>query len=366
MANIKSLIERLGKRIQSEERGTVFVGVDVHKKSYHIAVWSSVTDGLVFDSVAPASPEALASLLEPFAKAIRRVTYEAGPTGYGLARYLIGKGFAVEVIAPSETPQKPGDSEKSDRLDAIELARLSSKNNLQPVYIPTPEEEADRQVTRWRETRRKEVSRTKVRIKMFLLEYGVAAPQGLKNWGKAAIQALWKISLPLPGISEAFTGLLRDLDYHLDQLKAAEAAVHKLSREKRHKERSDLLQKVGGVGEITAMTLLTELPRIEQRFTSKRSLGKMLGLAPKIRGTGQKIKQMGRIRCGNSHLRGILIEAAWAWVRRDDQAKNLYRRMLANTGNKKKAIVAVARKLGIILWRMLVTNEPYNPKLVTA
>lgn len=118
-----------------------------------------------------------------------------------------------------------------------------------------------------------------------------------------------------------------------------------------------------GVGPVTAMAVRTELIAPE-RFNDGREVAAMAGLAPLVSRTGETTRQGPLMKCGNARLRKTLIEAAWRWATKDAWAGALYGQLVRNTGDKKKAIAGVARRLVIILWRISVTGQPYQPKPV--
>src|SRR5512135_2754646 len=136
--------------LRLEPGEAIHVGVDVHKASYSVALYS-VERGLLTTRVQPARPEVLIERLHPVREAVAQVVSEAGPTGFGLARRLRAEGYAAQVIAPSKLLAPVGPEAKSDRLDCRRLAQLSAKGLLHPVQVPTEQEEADRQVLRLRE-----------------------------------------------------------------------------------------------------------------------------------------------------------------------------------------------------------------------
>ena len=174
-----------GKRLAVTEADRVVVGLDVHKREIHAAV--RVNGQEVGTHVLPARPAAVEKFLAPYRPGLKHVVYEAGPTGYGLARHLRSAGVPVDVIAPSKTPQTPGDRSKSDRLDCLELARLDEANLLKAVGVPTEEEEAERQVIRLRDQAVDDRRRVRQRIKSFLLMHGLAEPAGLEHWSAAGV-----------------------------------------------------------------------------------------------------------------------------------------------------------------------------------
>jgi len=348
----------VGKPIRILEGEKITVGIDVHKKTYSVALWSVDRQQLIRAWVQPSDHRALASKLQSVRPAIQQMVYEAGSSGFCLARDLKESQFPVKVIAPSHTPKVPGKKAKSDRVDCRKLGEYEAKGILHEVYIPTSEEESDRQVMRLRDQLMENQRRIKLQIKSFLLFHGLAEPPGLDHWSKASIQALREMTL---GEDLRFV-----LDMDLDELEhvrkmvaRATRRVHEMARRPRYQENVQRARTMKGVGLLTAMTILTEMPNPE-RFHLPRQVAMMAGLAPAVRESGETHHECGREEGGNRRLRSTLIEAAWQWMRRDPAAAALYRRLLANTGSKKKAIVGVARHLIIIQWRMLTRKEPYR------
>jgi transposase len=228
------------------------------------------------------------------------------------------------------------------------------------VRVPTEEEEGDRQVFRIRDHAVKNRRRIKQQIKAFLLQHGIDEPEGLKTWAARGVEALRKLKLS-PQLRFALDMLLADLDHCLAQVRKADRALGSLAGTKRHQEAVSALLTVPGVGPVTAMAIRTELIAPE-RFDQGRQVAAMMGLAPMVSRTGRTVREGPLMKCGNARLRTVLVEAAWRWEARDPWAGECFRRLVHNTGEKKKAIAAMARRLGIILWRISVTGEPYRPK----
>jgi transposase len=154
MSNTKTraltLVRKPTGPIRLEEGEAVHVDVDVHKASCSVALFSD-RRGLLTTWVQPARPEVLLERLRPLREGVAQVVYEAGPTGFALARRLRSEGYHAQVIAPSKLLAPVGPEAKSDRLDCRRLAQLAAKGLLHPVRVPTAQEEADRQVLRLRE-----------------------------------------------------------------------------------------------------------------------------------------------------------------------------------------------------------------------
>lgn len=344
-----------------EERASV--GVDVHKESYSVTVWTE-DRGTVARWTQPAEKDLLVERLEPIRSQVDGVVYEAGPTGYELCRQLRLAGFPADVVAPSRTPRASGQQAKCDRLDSEQLALLRGKDMLSTVYVPTPEEEADRQVLRRRDQVVRWVRRVKSQIKSLLLQYGIPEPAGLASWSRASVQALRHLALR-PGLRQVLDSLLDELASAEEQRRRLTALARNLEDTSRHAVGAAILRRVPGVGLLTTMSFLTELPQ-PQRFDRPAQVGSYLGFAPLVRQSGQTCHTGPIVKAGNRRLRTVLIQAAWQWIRYDPSARACYIRLKANTQSANKAIVGVARRLGILLWRLLTTGEVYTPPPVPA
>ena len=344
------------KSLAVVEGDVVHVGLDVHKQSVHVAVW--LNGRVVRHWVMPADGRLVLRKLEPLRPALKQVVYEAGPTGYGLARLLRGAGLPVSVVAPSKTPRQSDQSAKSDRLDCIALAEYSAAGLLRAVVIPTEQEETDRQVLRLRDQVVSKRRRVKQQIKSLLLQYGIAEPAGLKNWSRSGVAELGKLSL-----CDELRFCLDELVTELAELDARLARVNKrievLAGEDRHAGSVALLRSAPGVGPITAMTFRTELHQA-RKFKDGGEVARYFGLAPRVRQSGGTRRDGPISKTGRGHVRAILVQAAWRWIAKDPRARAVYDRLVHNTGLPQKAIVGMARRLAICLWRMMVTGELYR------
>src|SRR5512135_309656 len=339
------------------EGESAYVGVDVHKATYHVAVCSTQR-GLISSWVQPASPEALIERLRPIRGQVAQVVYEAGPTGFQLVRSLRAAGFTAQVIATSKVPTPACPEAKCDRLDCRRLALLASKGMLHPVRVPTEQEEADRQVLRLREQLIRKCRSIQQQIKAFLLQHGIAEPDGLGHWAERAVEALRGLELR-PELRFCLDVMLDELEHVGRQVRRVTRRLEELSQAERHRSAAGGMRSVPGVGLVTAMTFRLELPEPE-RFDHAGQVARMAGLAPMVRQSGQARREGGLIRSSSARLRTALVEAAWRWVANDEAAQCVYRRLVANTGSGKKAIVGVARRLGVLLWRLSCRGAPYR------
>ena len=349
---------RKSKAISVCRTDEVYVGLDVHKLTVHAAVWMNGKIRKTWSM--PAEVGVVVRTLKPLAPGLKRIVYEAGPTGYSLARALRAASLPAWVIAPGATPRPSARENKSDRLDCRKLAEYAAAGLLRPTAIPTPEEEAKRQVVRLREQLIGKRRRVKQQIKSFLLQHGITAPEGMAGayWRKDALAYLHRLRLRA-NLRFCLDRLLEELAHLEQQVKRTNGQLEAMTRRRADAERVRRLRTHPGVGPLVATSFLTELYQ-PARFESPRQVGRYLGLAPQVRQSGEARWEGPILKTGRASLRSLLIEAAWQWIRRDPAATAIYRRLVGNTGQGKKAIVAMARRLAINLWMMLIKEEDYR------
>lgn len=342
------------------ERHRFYVGLDVHKRSYHVALRRS--DGRALSWVAPASPAQLLSSLSVLKLKIGAVAYEAGPTGFRLARELARAGLEVIVAAPSRIPRPCTRGAKTDRLDCIRLAEYVAKGLLNPIAVPSESDEAKRSLVRRRHQLADNLRKVKTRIKALLLYMGVDEPKGLSMWTRGSIRALNQIELE-NAARWTMDSLLLELSSLEENLAMLKSRLTELSEDKVHRKAIECFKSMPGVGPIVANTFVLELFRPE-RFSRGEEVASYLGLAPVVRQSGESHKG-GKIRpVGQKRLKSLLVEAAWVWRAKDPWANAIYGRLLSRTGIAQKAIVGLARKLAVILWRLIMEQRPYRQELV--
>jgi len=349
-----SKLERFSKRVGGEP---VWIGMDVHKRSYHVALRTG--SGLSETFVSPSEPKSFVKLLHRLSLKVALVVYEAGPTGFGLARALEEVGLPVFVVAPSKVlrPVRPGS--KTDRLDCLKLAEYAVKGLTKPIAVPSEEEEADRSLIRRRHQVVDDLRRVKQRIKSLLLCYGVAEPAGLETWSNKSIAKLERTILP--GRARiTLRSMIRELRFVAKELGRIDQELKRMAALKRHRKKVSTLRTIPGVGPVAAVAFCLEIFS-PKRFNRPEEIASYLGLAPTVRQSGEGKKRGRIVPTGQKRLRSILVEAAWTFKRYDPGAREFYNRILAKTGVAQKAICALARKLAIIMWRLCLEQRSYRP-----
>ncbi len=360
---------------------SLFVGLDVHKDSIavaHARGGESAPPVFVGEiGTRQADVQRLIARLQGKAAELRFV-YEAGPSGYGLYRYLTGKGLACDVVAPSLIPRQPGDKVKTDRRDAVELARLLRSGDLTAVYVPTVEDEAIRDLCRARDAARVTLKAAKLRLKAFLLRHGLHYV-GRADWTAAHKRFLAKVVCPTPAQQIVFQEGVRAVDEQVDRLQRIEDELRALAPTWRLAPVVEALQALRGVQWLVAITVVAELGDLT-RFDHPRQLAAFVGLVPSEYSSGGSRRQGGITKAGNSRARRVLVEAAWAYrypakvsahiqSRIDWLPKTLqdlgwkaqvrlckrYRRLVARGKHPNVVVTAIARELIAFMWAIART-----------
>jgi transposase len=290
---------------------TIWVGLDVHVESITVAV----LEGDNREAEVMRLSGDLMKVRRLFRRLARRGEvrgcYEASGAGFVLHRVLRRDGFHCEVIAPSLIPRKPGDRRKTDRIDAVMLARLYRSGHLTPVHIPTVDQEALRRLIRLRLTYQEQCKSTKRRIYGILLNGGLVYREGRSLWTKKHRTWLAKLRRQLEGpLHTAMVAELEHLEYLEMQRDSLDAEIERYAQTTPYRAGVEALCCLRGIKTLTAMTLLSEIGDV-RRFHSPRALMAYFGLVPSERSSGERERRGPITKAGNTQARRILIEAAW-------------------------------------------------------
>lgn len=291
---------------------TGFVGLDVHKESIAIAVAEPGREAARFVGTVTSQ---LKQLLKGLAHLGRPeqllVAYEAGPCGYVLARELIKRGYHCEVVAPAQIPRRAGDRIKTDRRDALSLARFLRAGELTAVVIPDPADEAVRDLCRAREDALRARHRARLQLKAMLLRHGHRYT-GKSSWSRAHELFLSQVSLPYAAHQVAYSEYrLAVRDSHERVLRLTQAVREQVLLW-RWQGVVQALMSLRGVDLIIATNIVAEIGDLG-RFAHPRQLMSFLGLVPSEHSSGES-RARGRItKTGNVHVRSLLIESAWCY-----------------------------------------------------
>lgn len=335
------------------DRITRFVGLDTSKASIAVGIADEGRErGRHWGSIENA-PEKVRRLMQNLGpKEELLVCYEAGPTGYGLHRQLTRMGIRCIVVAPALIPKRPGDRVKTDRRDAVRLAELLRAGELTPVWVPGEEDEALRDLVRAREDAIADRLRARHRLSKFLLRHDLRPPAKTRAWSVA--HRTWLDRLKLEGSTGAvFREYLHAIDEITGRIERLESEIHVVAARSTHAPVIQALQALRGVKEVAAATLVAEVGEFS-RFRHPAQLMAYAGLVPREYSSGSSRWQGGITKTGNSHLRRITVESAWAYRHKPSLKGDLLRRQEGQTAQARdiswRAQVRLHKKyIGLIM-----------------
>jgi len=354
---------------------TVTVGLDVHARSVRLA--AVCADELLEERTLPYDEQALERVLRRWP--VVRCCYEAGPTGFGLQRFLVERGIECLVVAPGLVPQRPGDRVKTDSRDARKLARLLAGGLLQPIHVPSRKLEAARDLVRAREDARLDRMRDRHRLSKFCLRHDRTLPTS--SWTVTRRNWLSEQRFEFAAQQTTFDAYLHTVDLVDARIEQLEHAIRETAEQEPWRALVARLRCLRGLDTLTALALVTEIGDFN-RFKSAAELMAFVGLVPSEQSSGQKRRQGSITKVGNSHARRLLVESAWHARRRPTVSYQLARRqrgqdavvverawrcqqrlyqrwqrMAARGKPQQKIVVACARELAGFVWA-IATEQP--------
>jgi len=367
-----------------------FVGLDVHAETIAVAVAESGRDGEVRSlGVIPNRTESIRKLvkkLRPHGQL--RACYEAGPTGYALYWQLTELGVRCEVIAPTLVPVKAGDRVKTDRRDAEKLARCYRAGDLTPVWVPDAAHEALRDLVRARLAAKQDQLRARNRLSKFLLRHGRRVPVGMRAWTNAYMAWIDQtVRFDQPAQAVTLEDYRHEVVHASERLARLERAIDTVIETLPERMRAvvDGLQALRGIAKISAVTIVAELGEIS-RFKKARQLMGYSGVVSSEDSSGPRTRRSSITKTGNTHVRRIVVEAAWAYRHRpavgptlakrqkgispelkevawkaQSRLHNRYRKLLARGKTKQKVVVAIGRELLGFIWAIGTAIERQYP-----
>ena len=354
------------------------VAMDVHKKQHDVALVYPDTGELQRFTVRNTQEE-----LARMVKRIRKqapgeihVCHEAGVCGFVLKRRLEKLGCVCKVIAPSLVLRKPGDRVKTDRRDAKKLLDQFIAGQLTEVYAPDPGQEADRELTRCRESAQVDLKRARQQLNSLLVRHGYVYSGG-RLWTGKHQEWLNSLEFDVPRLGTVFEEYTSEVQHCVQRLASLDKQLEALAQSEPYRQTVAVLRCFRGIDTLTAITVLTEIFEFG-RFDSPRALMAYLGVTPSEDSSGERRRSGGITKTGNRRVRRILTETAWHYrhphrvgkalkARRQDQPAwaidladragvRLYRRYwhLVERGKAAPmAVMAVVRELVGFLWAML-------------
>ena len=358
------------------QRSKVFVGLDTSKLKISVAVAEDGRQGEIrFLGEIDNTPEAVRRLVAKLASRHGELLfcYDAGPTGYGLQRQISALGHECAVIAPSLIPKRPGERVKTNRRDALSLARLHRAGELTAIWVPDPGHEAVRELVRAREAAMEDLREKRQHLQSFLLRHGRIF-SGRKPWTRAHARWLAELIFEHPAqylVLGEYRQAIADAEARLERLTQQVAEVVSTWSMAPVVEAYQALR---GVALLTAVTFVAEIGDV-RRFESPRQLMAYLGLVPCESSTGERVRRGGITKAGNARVRRVLIEGAWTYRFPARMSRMLqerqeglpqivraiawtaqvrlcarYRRLMAAGKRQTVVVTAIAREMAAFLW----------------
>ena len=354
-----------------------FVGLNVHAET--IAVALAEQNGEVRSlGVIPNREDSVRKLVRKL-EAVEelRFCYEAGPTGYVLYWQLTRMGAKCEVVAPTLVPVKAGDRVKTDRRDALKLARNYRAGELTAVWVPDAAHEALRDVVRAREAAKKDQLRARHRLNKFLLRHGRRPPMGVKPWTMKYLEWV-KREVHFEQMAQEATLLdyLNEVEHAAARIARLDGAIEEAVKVAPSQMRAviEALQALRGIAHVSAVTVVAELGELS-RFSRATQLMSYGGIVASENSSGERTRRGNITKAGNAHLRRVVVEAAWNYRHRpavgatlrkrqeqvSEEVKEIawkaqqrlhgrYRKLLAKGKNKGVVVTAVGRELLGFIW----------------
>jgi transposase len=286
-----------------------WIGLDVHARSVCASVVDSVSGEMRRRRVSGSDVGPLVEWMASFPGPVR-ACYEAGPTGYGLARAARAAGISREVIAPSKTPRKPGERIKNDPRDAELLVRQLMAGGLTAIRVPSLVEEAARDVVRAREQVRRDLMRSRHRVSKLLLRHGYVYPDRSTTWGVAHRRWLARQHFDEADLNLVYLDALAAVDGLVARRTALSERLSRIAQSDELWPTVARLRAFRGVDTLTALGVHLELGDWT-RFEHARDVSAYLGLVPSLDQSGEHSRSGPITKTGSQYARRMLVEAAW-------------------------------------------------------
>ena len=371
----------------------LFIGLDTHKEFNEVAYIEEHRGSQPvhlgrFSSSKVAVQKLVRQFESKYPGATLHFVYEAGPCGYWIYRLITSLGHCCYVVAPSLIPKKPGEKIKTDKRDALKLAKLLKSEDLTPIYVPEPEDEAVRDLSRAREIAMKDLKDAKYQLKALLLRNNINY-KGTANWSQKHLRWLTELVLPHPAQHIVLQEFLHTITERISRLERLDNELTHHVHQWRYYPVVKAIQAMRGVRLLVATGVVAELGDLS-RFDHPRKLMSYLGLVPSEHSSGGK-RHIGAItKCGNGRARRLLVEGAHTYryaanistdmqKRQEGLPKDIidiawkaqirlckrYKKMIAKGKHYNLVVTAIAREMIAYIWAIAreVVLTPVNKKL---
>ena len=345
-------------QLQNELPPQLFIGIDVHKKSWSVSMRTDIAEHKTYTTV-PCADKLYDYVNKNFKDYQVSLTYEAGPCGFSAARYFLNMSWKVLVVNPADVPKTDKQQyQKTDKLDSINLSKQLQKQELKAIHIPTEQQEQLRSLLRQRIIIVKQLRKVKSHIKAMLLFHGIEIPpqHDNPNWTKDFKHWLKELTWTHSTGADSMASKLRTFDFVYGEYLTIANQLRAYCR-KHHKQDYYLLTSIPGIGGYLAAAILAEAGDI-RRFNNERQFSSYVGVIPGMYDSGEKEKDLGVTPRANRILRSYLVEAAWVAVRKDPEIQAYYRKFTGK--NPKLIIVKIAHKMVRRILSVIKTKTPYK------
>jgi len=338
------------------ENKDIYVGIDVHKKRWVVTVRTYDLELKTF-SMHPVAEELEKFLVDNYTDALLHIVYECCFSGFWIYDYFCVKGYDI-IVTPVNRIYRDGSVVKTDKIDSRKLAFQHSRGLLREVKVPTEKVREYRSIFRIydKEKMREGQILRQVRCILEVRNHRLK----WEKWNKEFIERLKGETFQEDIFNKKFQQLIREYEYLKEQIKDTERRIKEISEEEELGEKIKRIEKINGIGNISAVRLVIFLFDMKGRFETGEKLVHYVGLTPGEHSSGETIIRSRTGLVGNKQLRSIIIQLAWVAVRKDGSLLNKFERVYRRSGSKQKAIVAVARKLMMKVYTITEKEEDYE------
>ena len=350
-----------GRNIIDFRGKTIYVGIDVHQKDYQVA---KVIDDICLGNhrMAAKGTALIEHLQGRYPGAIFKCVYESSAWGFTLQRQLTAAGIECIVVHAADVSGSDKEKKrKTDKVDALKLARNHASHQLTAIHVPDEDNQKERNLIRFRKKLTGDLNRSKNRLKSLLKYQGIDIPEqfGKKNnWSYNFMNWVEQAAKKDALLQDTLLMMLEQVRLLRQLLLNTERKLRVLMKSNKYHQKAELLMSTPGIGSTTAMLFLLEVGDIK-RFGPFDKLNDFVGFCPDTDSSGDTERDRGITTRRHKQLRSALIEAAWQAIRIDPALLDTYQK-LAKTMKGNQAIVRIARKLLRRIRAILISGVPYQ------
>jgi transposase len=343
---------------------TIFVGIDVHKKDWQVGAFYS---GIVLGNfrITGSIDELIKFLQSRYAGAILKCVYECCAWGFNLQRQLVANGIDCIVVHAADVPGSDKEKKnKTDKVDAVRLARHHAAGLLQAIHVPDEQIQKERNLIRWRKRVLGDLNRSKNRLKSLLKFEGINIPKQYDStaWSNNFIKWVEQTAATDPLLNNVIELMLEEIKMQRQLLSKAEKKLRALMKTEKYKNRIKILTTIPGIGPIVSALFLLEIGDV-RRFRTFDALNSFIGFYPGSSSSGEREYDTGLSKRKHNQLRSMLIESAWIAIKKDPALLDCYQQLIKRMkGNY--AIIRIARKLLRRMRTVLLNEQDYQIAIV--